>query len=221
MCVDHPPHTGQSAAEPTASARTANEPLSTVPDEAAQRADELPIDPDVEVARRPRTHIRVRSFLRSGSRAISSRWDILAVISLGGALGSAARWAVAEAVPTRSGGFAWSTFAVNVSGSFALAVLMVVVNEALPPSRYLRPLVGVGVLGGFTTFSTYMLDTRQLLVDGHGAIAAAYLFGSLVAGLLAVWAGIVLTRLAVRLLRRRHVDGRTGRTKQDAPESAR
>jgi CrcB protein len=164
---------------------------------------ELPIDPDVEPLDRIGTRARIGSLAQSGAGVLRSRWDILAVISLGGAVGSAARWALAEAFPTAAGGFPWATFAVNLSGAFALAVLMVVVNEVLPASRYVRPLLGVGVLGGYTTFSTYMLDTRELLVAGHQQLAAVYLLGTLTLGLVAVWLGLALTRATVGLLRRR------------------
>ena len=68
------------------------------------------------------------------------------------------------------------------------------------PSRYVRPFLGVGVLGGFTTFSTYMLDIRGLVVADAGAIAAVYLFGSVVVGLAAVWLGIATARLSTTRL---------------------
>jgi CrcB protein len=94
---------------------------------------------------------------------------------------------------------------------------MVFVVDVWPPRRYVRPFVGVGVLGGYTTFSTYMLEARSLVVGGAEVVAVIYLLGSLLAGLLAVWVAIVLTRAAVR--RRRH--RRTGRrTPQHVAEEA-
>jgi fluoride exporter len=125
------------------------------------------------------------------------------MIALGGALGSIGRWTVAEDLPHRTSLFPWATLAVNVGGSFLLGMLVVLATEIWPPSRYLRPFFGVGVLGGFTTYSTYMLDTRRLLVSGRTAEAGAYVFGTLVAGLGAVWLAIVVTRGAVRLMRSR------------------
>jgi CrcB protein len=82
---------------------------------------------------------------------------------------------------------------------------MVFVTDVWPPSRYVRPFLGVGVLGGYTTFSTYMLDTRTLVADGHVPLAVAYLFGTMAAGLAAVWAGIITSRLAVRRGRARRL----------------
>jgi CrcB protein len=131
--------------------------------------------------------------------AIGSRWDILLVIAAGGALGSLARWGLSLALPHQVGGFPWATFDANVTGCLLIGLLMVVVLDVLPPHRHLRPFLGVGVLGGFTTFSTYMLDTRALLVAGRPGLAAAYLLGSLAAGLAAVWLGVTLARLTVRI----------------------
>lgn len=122
---------------------------------------------------------------------------VLLSIGAGGALGSAARWGLAQAFPPAAGHVPWATFAVNVSGCLALGVLMVLVVDVWPPRRFVRPFLGVGVLGGYTTFSTYVLETRALLVDGHLGVATAYLAGSLLAGLLAVWAGLTLTRAVV------------------------
>jgi fluoride exporter len=133
----------------------------------------------------------------------SVHWDVVAVIAAGGALGSLARWGVGELVPWNGEGFPWATFVENVSGALALGVLMVLLLDVWPPHRYVRPFVGVGLLGGYTTFSTYMLEGRDLLATDRVPIALAYLGGTLVAGLLAVWAGIVLARLAVRLSQRR------------------
>jgi CrcB protein len=136
--------------------------------------------------------------LRRLRRGIARRGDVLALISLGGAIGSVARWGVAEALPHAPSTFPWATALTNVTGCFALGVLMVLALEVWPPSRYLRPFAGVGVLGGYTTFSTAMLDTRSLAAAGRPALAAAYAAGTMLAALGAVAAAIVLTRVAVR-----------------------
>lgn len=159
----------------------------------------LPVDPDVEA--HPSDHPSPRG--SRARRALASRWDILAVIAAGGALGSLGRWALGQALVAPRGGFPWATFVENVSGGFALGVLMVFVLDVWPPSRYVRPFFGVGVLGGYTTLSTYMLDTRALVAAGRTPQAAVYLFGTLAAGLAAVWAGILLARLIADLGKRR------------------
>jgi len=159
----------------------------------------------------PRARRRVRT-------AIRSRWDILLVIAVGGALGSLARWGLTLALPHPVGAFPWATFDANVSGCLLIGLLMVVVLDVLPPHRHLRPFLGVGVLGGFTTFSTYMLDARALLAAGRPGTAAAYLFGSLAAGLTAVWLGVTLARLAVRTARQTRA-GTAGHTRESrSPE---
>jgi CrcB protein len=131
-----------------------------------------------------------------------SRWDIVLVIAVGGALGSLARWAVGEALPHRPDQVAWNTVLVNIPGALALGLLMVLVVDVWAPTRYVRPFLGVGVLGGYTTFSTYMLDTRDLLAAGRPGPAFAYLFGTLLVGLVAVWVGILLGRSVAALMRR-------------------
>jgi|SRR5690348_17305671 CrcB protein len=137
--------------------------------------------------------------------------DILAVIALGGALGSVARWGLGRLVPHHPGQLPWSTLVENVSGALVLGVLTVLMIEVWPPSRLVRPFLGVGVLGGFTTFSTYMLDTQDLLRAGRPATALGYLFATLVLGLLASWVGVTVARAATearhrRDLRTRHTD---------------
>jgi CrcB protein len=131
-----------------------------------------------------------------------ARWDVLLVVAAGGALGSLGRWALGELVPEPHGGFPWATFLENVSGSFALGLLVVFLLDVWPPSRYLRPFLGVGVLGGFTTFSTYALDTRALLADGRAGLAGVYLFGTLLAALIAVWLGLAVARSVTGTTRR-------------------
>lgn len=121
------------------------------------------------------------------------RRDVVLAVSVGGALGALARWALAEALPHDPGAWPWATLAANVSGCFALGVLMVLVVERWPSRRLLRPFLGTGFLGGYTTFSTYAVDTRGLAAAGHPALAAAYLLSTLALGLLAVVAAFRLT----------------------------
>jgi CrcB protein len=128
------------------------------------------------------------------------RFDLLPAIAAGGAIGSLARWGVASAVEHPAGAFAWSTLIVNLSGAFALAVLVVTVTELWPTHVLLAPFFGVGVLGGFTTFSTWMLDTHSSWVD-HPATALTYLGATLVGGLLAPAFGLAATRWTLTTLR--------------------
>lgn len=133
------------------------------------------------------------------------------MIAVGGALGSLTRWAVATAAPSSPPAFPWGTWVANISGAFLLGLLMVFLLEYWPPGRYVRPFLGVGFLGGYTTFSTYMLDTRNLLADGETVTALVYVFGSLILGLLAVGAGILLARLISRGVEDRHQRRRRSR----------
>lgn len=149
--------------------------------------------------------------------------DVLAVIALGGALGSLARWGVGRLILHDTGQLPWSTLVENVAGAFVLGALMVLLLEVWPPSRLVRPFLGVGVLGGFTTFSTYMLDTQDLLRAGRPGAALGYLFATLLLGLVASWAGVALTRGVVearhqRDLRTRHTEHHTPtRVEGEAP----
>jgi CrcB protein len=125
-------------------------------------------------------------------------WLMLAVISAGGVAGALARYGLAEAFPHAAEGFAWATFGINVSGCLLIGVLMVLVSDVWPTQRLLGPFVGTGVFGGYTTFSTYIVDVQQLLAAGAARTALAYLTGTLLAALAAVYAGITLTRWVVR-----------------------
>ncbi len=128
--------------------------------------------------------------------AATPRLDVAVVIALGGGLGGLARLGVNTWLPHDggSGAFPWSTFTENVLGCFLIGALIVCVAQVWPPNRYLRPFLGTGVLGGFTTFSAYTADTRLLLAGGHAGVALTYLLGSLVVGLVAVAAGQLLVR---------------------------
>jgi fluoride exporter len=122
----------------------------------------------------------------------------VAVVASGGALGALGRWTVAEALPHGPSGFPWATLLANVTGCFLIGGLMVLVIERWPERRLVRPFWGTGVLGGFTTFSTYAVDTRALVAADHVGAAVGYVVGTLLVGLVAVVAGM---RLAERLTR--------------------
>lgn len=127
---------------------------------------------------------------------------VLLVISVGGGLGALLRYAVGVHWPVRAGQVPWSTFAVNVVGCFAIGILMILITEVWVAHRLLRPFLGVGVLGGFTTFSTYCLEIRRLLESGAMVEALGYLGGTVVAALAAVVLGMVAARLVFGTTRR-------------------
>ncbi len=117
-------------------------------------------------------------------RAVRLHGPVVGVVALGGAAGALARYGLSEAFPDRADGFPWTIFAINVVGCLLLALLpalAVVVDHPLLP-----PLLGTGVLGGFTTLSTYAEQSRALVDGGHAGLAGAYVVGTLAACLLAV-----------------------------------
>ncbi|MFJ3095891.1 fluoride efflux transporter CrcB [Streptomyces hydrogenans] len=120
------------------------------------------------------------------------------VVSAGGAIGAAARYGAALLWPTPAGGFPWTVFLVNAAGCAVLGVVMVLLTEFRTAPNLLRPFLGTGVCGGFTTFSTYAVDTQRLLSTGHTVRGLCYFGGTLLAALAAVWAGSALTLSLVR-----------------------
>ncbi|MFC7244744.1 fluoride efflux transporter CrcB [Catellatospora aurea] len=126
------------------------------------------------------------------------QWDVLAVISAGGVLGALARYAVSQVLPPSPTGFPWGIFGVNVTGCLLIGVLMALVTDVWPGRRLLRPFLGTGVLGGYTTFSTYTVDIVRLADAGAVAVAAVYLVSTLLVALPAVYGGMVVTRWLVR-----------------------
>lgn len=124
--------------------------------------------------------------------------DVLLAVAAGGALGSLGRWAVGELLPHDAGAFAWSTLAVNVSGALLAGLLMALLVDVLAHTRYVRPFLGVGVLGGWTTFSAYVYDARTMLDAGQDpAGMLLYVAGTLLLGLVAVWLGLLAGRTLV------------------------
>ncbi|MEO5709145.1 MAG: CrcB family protein [Nocardioidaceae bacterium] len=110
--------------------------------------------------------------------------SVIAAVAAGGVAGAVLRYVLTVAFPDSTTGFPWTIFAVNVLGCFTLALL--------PHLRFVRrhallpPLLGTGVLGGFTTLSTYAEQSRALVQSGHAGTATAYVVGTLVVCLAAV-----------------------------------
>lgn len=114
-------------------------------------------------------------------------------MAVGGGTGGALRYALSLQAPPGIG-WPWATFAANVSGSFLLGVLMVGVLARPGVHRLLRPLLGVGLLGGWTTLSAYVLEAHQLVAAGRAGLAVAYLAATAVVAVAAVAAGAALAR---------------------------
>ncbi|MBG0857778.1 fluoride efflux transporter CrcB [Streptomyces spinoverrucosus] len=132
-----------------------------------------------------------------------SQAPVLVAVAVGGGIGAAARYAAALWWPAHPGGFPWATFWVNVVGCAVMGAFMVIVTEVWSGAHpLLRPFFGTGVLGGFTTFSTYALDIHNLVGSGHPRTALAYLAATVAAALTAVWLATAATRGALTRRRR-------------------
>lgn len=125
----------------------------------------------------------------------------LAVAAAGGALGAMARYAVDLTADRLGVALPWATLAINIVGCLLMGVLVSYVLSHPARHGLWRPFLGVGVLGGFTTFSAFAVDTVLLVRDGSAAWAGAYLVASIAGSLLAVWAGFAAGR-ALRQRRR-------------------
>lgn len=124
-------------------------------------------------------------------------WPVVAVVAVGGAIGASARYGATLIWPTAPDTFPTTTLLVNVIGCAVMGVFMVLLTEMRTPHRLLRPFFGTGVLGGFTTFSTYAVDIERLVEGGHAGTGLAYLGLTLLAALAAVWSAAWATRRAV------------------------
>jgi len=119
-------------------------------------------------------------------------------VAVGGAIGAPLRYELERLVTSPAHGFPLATLLINVTGSLVLGFLVTLIVERWPLTTYLRAFAATGVLGAYTTWSTFMVETDQLLQAGRLAAAAGYVGASLVAGLAAGYIGILLARRAAR-----------------------
>ena len=115
-------------------------------------------------------------------------------IAAGGALGTLARYGTDRLLVVAPTGFPWATFTVNVAGSLVLGLIVTLVVERWPPTRFVRPFAAIGFCGGFTTFSTLAVEATQRIQHGRVGLAAVYVLASLVAGVAAAALGMALAR---------------------------
>lgn len=121
-------------------------------------------------------------------------WRELPVIALGGAIGALLRAGLGEAFPAGPGEWPWVTFAVNLAGAFALGYLVTRLQERLPLSTCRRPLLGTGLCGGLTTFSTMQVELMGMLDTHAFGLAAGYLAASVIFGFIAVYVSTMMVR---------------------------
>ncbi|GAA3015578.1 fluoride efflux transporter CrcB [Streptomyces drozdowiczii] len=132
-----------------------------------------------------------------GSLTRNPQTAVVGVVALGGAVGASARYGAALLWPTATGTFPWTTLVVNVVGCAVIGVFMVIISEVWAAHRLVRPFFGTGVLGGFTTFSTYAVDIERLVSKDRAGTGLVYLGVTLLAALAAVWSAVWLTRRAL------------------------
>lgn len=119
----------------------------------------------------------------------------LFLVMAGGAAGSGARYLTARAMSALIGpGYPWGTLAVNLIGGLAMGVLIGALARAPMPGENARLLIGVGLLGGFTTFSTFSLDAVTMIQRGDAGAAALYIAVSVVGAIAALFGGLALVR---------------------------
>jgi CrcB protein len=115
-------------------------------------------------------------------------------VGVGGGIGALARYYIAAAVQPAGAMFNWGIFAVNITGGLLMGIIVEMGALKLNLSPELRAFLTVGILGGYTTFSSFSLDSVLLLQKGEYALAAFYIIGSVVLSILALFAGLWLVR---------------------------
>ncbi|MEU1803514.1 CrcB family protein [Streptomyces sp. NPDC019937] len=130
-------------------------------------------------------------------RSWRGQGPVVGVVAVGGGIGATARYGASLLWPTPTGTFPWTTLLVNVVGCALMGVLLVLIAEVWTAHRLMRPFLGTGVLGGFTTFSTYAVDFRRLVLEGHAASGAVYLVVTPLAAMAAVGGAVAGTRRVI------------------------
>jgi CrcB protein len=118
----------------------------------------------------------------------------LVAIAVGGAIGALARVGLSQAFPSAPGRWPWAIFAINLAGAFMLGYFVTRLQERLPISTLRRPLLGTGLCGALTTFSTMQIEMLQMLDAHHDALAAGYIAASVIGGYLMVHVASALVR---------------------------
>jgi CrcB protein len=159
---------------------------------------ELPIDPDVDAAEDARHHPDTAApspFPRARrSRWPRVDWTLVAGVAAGGFAGGLVRYEVGLAWPATSAAFPWSTWSVNTGGAFILGLLLVLVLEVLPPTKYVRAVLATGFCGALTTFSSVATAVDQMLAHARVGLAVGYVAASVAAGLAAASFGMIVGR---------------------------
>ncbi|MBV9143726.1 MAG: fluoride efflux transporter CrcB [Pseudonocardiales bacterium] len=125
--------------------------------------------------------------------SIPDHWELAAVFA-GGAIGTLCRGLLAEAYPAAVSSWPWATFLVNLGGAFLLGYVATRLQERLPLSSYRRPLLGTGLCGGLTTFSTMQVELLRMIDARHFALALSYALASIVGGYAAIHLATAMVR---------------------------
>lgn len=139
--------------------------------------------------------------VRRPKRAPYMQPRMLALVAIGGAAGTTARWQVSDTFAPDPGHWPWATFTINIVGSLLLGLLLETLLRSGHDAGWRRGVrvgVGTGLLGGFTTYSTFIVETERLVSTGHPWIGGAYAAVSIVVGSLAAFAGIALARTVLQ-----------------------
>lgn len=118
----------------------------------------------------------------------------LLAIACGGALGALARVGLVQALPVAAGSWPWATFAANMAGALMIGYFVTRLQERLPVSTLRRPLLGTGLCGALTTFSTVQIELLRMVDEHRIGLAAGYLAASVVGGYVAVFASSAAVR---------------------------
>lgn len=123
------------------------------------------------------------------------RQELVAIFA-GGAIGALLRVWLGEQFTASAPSWPWVTFAINITGSFALAYFATRLQERLPLSTYRRPLLGTGLCGAYTTFSTMQVELVKMVDADRFGLAIGYAAASVTAGFLAIWLATSMVRRA-------------------------